>query len=332
MIRTAVTFLRQLPRAVANHSVGLFYAQWTHRYLAYLMAFLLIGIWTFVALEIYGWFTWRVTSISFRGNYILHTMVNFGLCLYVADEWLTRLTGRWGRFTNRTLGKQAFIWGLSFGVAFYLQRTIVFEGIMYYNLDLYHYYELFPQMRPRPLDHFFFSLPYLIATILFLWLMAAIRQHGLVKEQKALLSLQQKLANQNETPVDRAVSVEPAQDTAPVCIQSGSRQIILEQDIISHVTIEDHYCRIHTLENDESQSFFVKSSLAEFLEKLADSHFVQIHRSHVVNTRAIRRLDKKNRACKVYLKSDVVLPVSRYRLDEVMTRLQETLELRGSQE
>ncbi len=331
MIRPAFSTMKELPRAVYNHSIGLFYGQWTNRYLLYLTVFLLIGVWTFVGLEIYGRISWRITSMSFRDNYALHTMMNFGLCLYAADEWLARLTGRWGRFTNRTLGKQALVWGLSFVVAFYIQRTIVFKGIMFYDLDLYHYYEVYPQLRPRLLDHFFFCLPFLIATILFLWLVAAVRQHGLVKEQKALQSLKEKLATENEAAVESAVRPEVEPDKAQICVQSGSSQIILEQDTISHVTVEDHYCRIHTLEKDERKSFFVKSSLAELLDRLAGNHFIQIHRSHVVNARAIRQLDKKNRACRVHLKSDVVLPVSRYRLDEVLTRIKETLDLQGNQ-
>lgn len=137
MIRSAIRLPRRLLRAVIHRSVGLFYAQWTHRYLLYLAACLLIGVWTDFALEIYGRLTWRTTSISFRGNYILHTMINFGLCLYVADEWLAHFAWRWGQFASRTLGKQALIWGTSFVAAFYIQRTVVFEGTKYYALDIY---------------------------------------------------------------------------------------------------------------------------------------------------------------------------------------------------
>jgi len=331
MIQPAVTSLIRPSKAVIKYSVGLFYGQWTHRYLLYLAACLLIGVWTYVGLEIYGRLTFRVTSISFRGNYILHTMMNFGLCLYVTDEWLVRLTGRWGRFENRTLGKQALIWGLSFVAAFHVQRTIVFEGIMYYALDLYHFYEKYPQLRPRPLEHFLFCLPFFIATVLLLWLMAFVRQRGLQKERKAMASLKQALAAKEEVQRAKAPNVpgeEAGRDIPPLYVQSGSSEIILEQDSISHVTVEDHYCRIHTLEEGESKSYFVKSSLADLLKKLSDSHFVQIHRSHVINARVVRRLEKKSRVCRVYLNPSVVLPVSRHRLNEVGARIREALELR----
>lgn len=328
MTRSAITFLRQLPGAVVNHSIGLFYAQRMHRYLLYLTVFLLIGFWTFVALDIYSWISWRIIPISFRGNYILHTMINFGVCLYVTDEWLARLIGRWGRFDNRTLGKQALIWSMSFLAAFYVQRTLVFKGIMYYDLDLYHYYELYPQLRPRPLDHFLFCMPYFAGTILILWLMAFWRQRGLSKERKALVSVKQALSARYEVPGNSPSAVEPGPKTAPLCVQSGSSQIFLDQESISHVTVEDHYCRIHTQDEEDAKNYFVKSSLSELLEKLSDSQFVQIHRSHVVNVRAIRQIDKKSRSGKVHLKSDAVLPLSRYRLNEVVARMSEVLELR----
>lgn len=321
MIRTTITFLRQLPGVVANYSVGLFYTQWSYRYLLYLVGCLLIGIWTYVALEIYGRLTWRVTSISFSGNYILHTMVNFGLCLYVCDEWLARLTGRWARFESRTLGKQALIWGASFITAFYVQRTIVFEGIQYYALEIYHFYQQYPQMRPRFLDNFLFCLPFFICIIVTLWLVAFLQQRGLKEDKMILVAQLQKLADQEKALQD-IVPEKTDYGLAPLYVQSGSSQIILEKDSICHVTVEDHYCHIHTLEEGGAKSYFVKSSLADLLEKLPKSHFIQIHRSHVVNMRAIRQLEKMSRASRVYLKSDVMLPVSRHRLSEVMARIE----------
>lgn len=327
MIRSLVTYMKRLLGAVANYSIGLFYSQWTHRYMLYLAGCVLVGIWTFVALEIYGWITWRVTSISFRGNHILHTMINFGLCLYIADEWLARLTGQWGRFNKRTLGKQALIWGMSFVAAFYVQRTIVFDGIQYYALDIFYYYEQYPQMRPRPFDHFLFCLPFFSCMILSLWLIASVREFGLQKERSALASKERALVEKEEALQNKLSNHEIGRETTPLSVQSGSSQIILDQDSISHVTVEDHYCRIHTWSADESKSYFIKSSLTELLKKLPDSHFIQIHRSHVVNARAIRQIDKKNRACKVYLKSNVVLPVSRHRLNEVKVQIQDALDL-----
>jgi len=326
MIRKLVILLKQLLGVVANYSVGLFYAQWTHRYLLYFAVYIIIGVWTYVGFEIYGWMTWRITSMSFRGNYMLQTMINFGFCLYLADEWLARLTGQWGRFDNRTLGKQALIWGMSFVAAFYVERTIVFEGMQYYALDLYHYFEEFPQMRPRVLDHFLFCLPFFIGTILLLWLIAFVRQHGLKKERMALVSMEQALFDKEAALRNKVSNGEIDRKTPSLCVQSGNSQIILEHGSISHVTVEDHYCRIHTLEEDETKSYFVKSSLADLMEKLPGSHFIQIHRSHVVNALAIRQFDTKTRACRVYLKSDAVLPVSRHRLNEVMERIKEVIE------
>ena len=108
----------------------------------------------------------------------------------------------------------------------------------------------------------------------------------------------------------------------PLYVKSGSSQLILELDSISHITVEDHYCHIHTQEEAGAKSYFVKSSLAELLENLPQNHFIQIHRSHVVNVQAIRQFDKKSRSSKVYLKSDVILPVSRHRLNEVVAQLE----------
>ena len=141
------------------------------------------------------------------------------------------------------------------------------------------------------------------------------------EDEKILVSQLQRLADQEKALQD-IVPEKTDYGLTPLYVQSGSSEIILEKDSISHVTVEDHYCHIHTLEEGEAKSYFVKSSLGDLLEKLPESQFIQIHRSHVVNMQAIRQLEKKSRASRVYLKSDVTLPVSRHRLREVVARIE----------
>ena len=317
------SLLLNLPGLVWNRSVGLFYRQWSHRYLLYLLAFVLVGVWTFVGLRIYGWLKWGHIPIGFQGVYSWHSMLNFGLCLYLLDEWGMRLTGRWGRFGRRTLGMQCLIWCTSFVVGFMVQRIVVFEGMMYYALDLYHHYEKYPELRPRPLEHFQFCVPFFASTVLILWLVSFVRQRGLEKDRKILQTLTDELMQQQGKEREENLREGQGAVHTPIRIISENVPVFLKPESISHVTVEDHYCRIYVTENTGLRKYFVKMSLSTLLDQVPQSLFARIHRSHAVNMRYVDRLEKKKRAYFLRLKSfDQALPISRAQWSEVLNRLQ----------
>lgn len=306
---------------VWHRPVGLFYQNRFNRFLIYLLGTLLMGGWTFLALTLYERYRWYLIPVSFKGVYSWHTMANFGLCLMLFDEIVGRLTGPWGRFENRTLGKEWLLWSGSFLVAFAIQRTLVFEGIMYYALDLYHYYETYPEMRPSATRHFVACVPFFTATLGILGAVAAVRQRSMEKEKGVVEALTEELA-EKEGQMQQARSSVEAGKPAPIQLLAGSSHIFLDPGAITHVTVEDHYCRIFIAEEGRPASHFVKSSLAALMEGLPNGQFLQIHRSHLVNLDAVRKVERKSRSHEIHLTTGDVLPLSRHRASEVMQRLE----------
>ena len=101
---------------------------------------------------------------------------------------------------------------------------------------------------------------------------------------------------------------------------SGNGAIALSD--ITHVTVEDHYCRISYTIGNGLRSKMIRLPLKELLRKLPNAHFLRIHRSHVVNRKHVSRLMKKGRDYKIVLQRwNVELPVSRSRFRDLHPRL-----------
>lgn len=91
---------------------------------------------------------------------------------------------------------------------------------------------------------------------------------------------------------------------------------------ISHITVEEHYCSVFVLENEELRRIEVKLALKDALAKLPKDYFLQIHRSHLVNMAHVRNIRNSGRSCELLMQdSESVLPVSRHRLSQVLPRL-----------
>ncbi len=91
---------------------------------------------------------------------------------------------------------------------------------------------------------------------------------------------------------------------------------------ITHVTVEDHYCRVSYTTGNGLRSEMIRLPLMEILRKLPETHFLHIHRSHVVNKKYISHLAKKGLDHKIVLQRyDVQLPVSRSRFQVLHTSM-----------
>ncbi len=99
---------------------------------------------------------------------------------------------------------------------------------------------------------------------------------------------------------------------------------------ISHITAEEHYCRIFVKQNSNVlQEFSVKSTLKSLLSQLPDDKFFHIHRSHVVNLEFITGIEKNHRTYQVFLSDrQNTLPLSRHRISEVFPKIETYLNIK----
>ena len=123
---------------------------------------------------------------------------------------------------------------------------------------------------------------------------------------------------------------EELTNTAPVStggsidVVSGKKRINLDADRVSHISVEDHYCYIHHRDATGWRRTDVTLPLRDVMECVPAS-FLLVHRSHVVNPIHLERIEREGRAYRLILTNDVVLPISRHRLNKVLPKVREYL-------
>lgn len=97
-------------------------------------------------------------------------------------------------------------------------------------------------------------------------------------------------------------------------VKSGHMLHRVNFNQIQWVHSDGNYCTIHTAD----KKFAVKISLTKLKQRLPMSHFVQIHRSYIVQTDLITNIDLTT--LEVYL-GEEILPLGRTYKDDLIQQL-----------
>lgn len=133
---------------------------------------------------------------------------------------------------------------------------------------------------------------------------------------RAVLKVRERLAASpppaaGGTPAVPAAPPPPAADTDIFVREEGRVERIRTEDIL-YAEAMQNYCRIHTT----GRSYLPLLPLSELLASLPSAHFVQIHRSYLIN---LRRADGVvGNQVRV---GDQLLPISRSKREEVIAQL-----------
>lgn len=103
-----------------------------------------------------------------------------------------------------------------------------------------------------------------------------------------------------------------------IAVRSGSRVLMLEIDSIGHIAAANNHCRIAT----SNRVVTVRENLSALAARLPQEHFLQVNRSAVIHTGAVRTLESKSHGdWIVRLKDGNRFVVSRTRRADVLRRL-----------
>lgn len=267
------------------------------RFLHYLVYGFLIGATTFISLNVLGLIRGYPVIQAFQGMYSWHTTLNFSFSLVLVAELFHILRSRNRTHEPMTVTHLWWIGLVSFLIAFFLQRTVVYAGVKNYNPTLIQYYNQYPDARPMASIMFvwcflFWAPVYLFCSRVVIWKQEKFQKHA--------------AASQNSK-------------TERWVLDGG--KVIINIDDISHVSMEDHYARIWWHKNEKMCNSLVRLSMKEVVNQLPEGQFIQIHRSHLINSSRAEGVVRINQKWSVTI-NGTELPISRTRLAEVRSKLQ----------
>jgi len=88
---------------------------------------------------------------------------------------------------------------------------------------------------------------------------------------------------------------------------------------ITRIEADENYCHIYVKAHghQEKNHYMVRTTLSEVASQLSTNHFIQTHRSHIVNMDYVSNITKLGRNYHLVLTNGDELPVSRQRLKYV---------------
>lgn len=311
-------FRRPLGTYFANHSNRLL----IYYQLGLLFLLAVIGGKAFVHTQ-----TTMKVHLAFFCTYALHLSLTYTLGVYLANRLFKYFSPKWSSYPQRTVARQWLILSLGFLLGFFLHRLVAIHQVGIYAPWLSAYYGYAPQARPGHWQIFTFFAPVWAVSSFMVIQSALIWQ----KHQKKKLGWEARPALQQpqQTPArEQAGLLErpaEAQSLAPaISVNENGRLIDIPIAGISHVTVEDHYCRIFFQDQGRLRNSLLCAPLKSLSEQLPSDSFAQIHRSHLVNLGQVVRLTRRGRQYSLGLaQSGEELPISRYRWTDIRKRLPE---------
>ena len=314
-----------------NAPIGDFYTSSAHRWLVYTIAFIMAGLLTFIALEIYELSDPLVKiELTFAGMYAWHTAINFALSLAVSDLLVVWFIRPWGAYEERTVSKFWIIFLAACLLSYTSQRTLVYKLVALYEPALLWVHEMDPLMRPGVFPMFGFMLPFwvlmgTIATRIMLRKQSQAQELFRVRIDAILEDRQWQAEAESRIPAkDEPGHLEETENLIPLPADAGVPGLPIQK--VGHVTAEDHYLRIYYQSKEGLKDILIRMTMNALSSRLPDHQFAQIHRSHIVNLEQVAGLKRSGRNMRVATKhGDFELPVSRYRLPDILPKLEKYL-------
>lgn len=310
--------LCDLARAYLQRPLDSFFAYRTNRSLLYYRLGLYLLLAALAGKVLSREHDFLVAHLDFYFTYALLLSLTYLVGAALAEGAVHYLAPRWSAYDQRTVARQWLIWGLGLVFGLLTHRLSGPWLVSLYAPWLINFIEHMPQGKPSEWEIVLFCAA--------VWSVASFGVIQIALAWQKRLRRRQALAAMRPEDATPAPAAEAPSRPVPAFLtvsHDGRRSKILVERI-THVTVEDHYCRIHFLHGDGPRSVFVCMTLKSLAEELPDGEFAQIHRSHLVNLRHVAGLNRSGRRYFAELTgAGAELPISRHRWAELQERLPE---------
>jgi len=295
-----------------KRSLGPFYSEYTHRLLCYLLFGVAGIISTFVSITIFYGPQWLSTHLAFASAYAIHAALLYGGCYAAVDFLANRFGPAAYKYHRRTAARQWLVMFIGFVLAYALHRSTYYLVLdSYASWVVQHLREHPDQRRGLAFDFMYFFSLWAIKPFFIIKFSLHYQKAEGPASSKEQISKKSKPTLNNEAAVSILVH------------QAEGKATKIDQAKITHVSVEDHYCRIHFLNGHDLSNVLQRLTLKQLQAEFDGVDFVKIHRSHMVNLDHVLGWKIEKRKHYLVMEHGVELPISRSRMAELKPDLKQ---------
>jgi len=158
-------------------------------------------------------------------------------------------------------------------------------------------------------------------------LIQLIRRYQFSRELADLKQLNEQLQalNTGIQSSDNKIEKNGHLDTPKFILSYKGDNLHLNPELIIRIESNENYCHVLVAPNESQNGYcyMARMTLKEAISQLPGSVFVQVHRSHVVNSTYISNLVRKGRNYQLRLTNGDEIPISRSRIKHVRQKFPE---------
>ena len=297
--------------------LGPFYCDFSHRLVIYLLVGVAYVIGSFACLIIFINPAWVYGNLAYSAARALHTALFFTLGLAVVDVAASRLLAGKYNYKQRTVGGQWQIMLAAFLLAFLLLRISFASLVGVYAQWVLELYKTAPQNRMS------FAAEFLIYFAGWLITAGLVIQFAL-RSQRLAAAPQETQSSGVPDSRDDDRAAAPQARSGFFVHSSANQNLKIPFTEITHISVEDHYCRMIHKNGENLDSHILRMTLNQLENELPGGQFVRIHRSHIVNLEHVTGWRMVRQQRRLVMDHGARLPISRSRLAElkqIMDRL-----------
>lgn len=290
--------------------LGPFYRDFSHRLVVYLLVWAAYVVVPYLTTIMFYGPDWLMSDLAHIAAGAFKTALIFAGSLILVDIGCSRLVREEMGYRTRTVGRQWLVMFIGFLMAYVINQTVFPHTIELYGPWLSGYGPSSPKGFSRHAAEFI--------SFLVLWLPIAYLTIGFaLRNQRTALKPIKDSAADGPAHHDSS-QADPKVTQSVLTLENRSQNLEIPFDEITHVTVEDHYCRLFHKNGEQMVSHLVRVPLKRLEGKLPPERFVRIHRSHIVNLQHVLGWRMVQQQRHLVLDHDIGdLPISRSRFREI---------------